>query len=444
MAGGGFCPVLHACMRGTGAHGTALWLHHIALLAARAEATRLHGRLPAHSLVPARTLFMLPQLPLAIMLARGCESVFTTLGSSSTATDSSTANGALASGIAAGGESGSPAASSQQAPAAHTSSGTVAASGCNGPLTRRRAAVAAAAVDGGCDAGASLEVPQPPQQQLVPSSSVCPPASAAALQRPAQWRRSAVFAAWVCVWGLALVALSDISLRRHPDAQCLPRLLPQALQGRSGPGGAATAAAGAPGCWASGVWGFLLGVRDYTPNIGLFWYFFTEMFDAFRPFFRFVFHSHAALMAAPLALRFPRRPLFLVWAQLLISCLFKPYPTVGDLVPWMAVLPLLQQQLGLVRLGLMLVNSFGLLVVLGPAMWHQWIMLDAANSNFFYSITLLFGAWQVLLLVQMCLMTCQVELLDAGKAAVQVQPAAGIKGEAGDAQAAGTANAMSD
>jgi len=203
--------------------------------------------------------------------------------------------------------------------------------------------------------------------------------------------------------------LSDISLRRHADAQCMPRLLPAVFRGSGGGDGRARAAGGLSGCWMDATWGFLLGVRDYTPNIGLFWYFFMEMFDAFRPFFRFVFHSHAAFMALPLALRFPRRPLFLAWAQLLVSCLFKPYPSVGDLVPWMTLMPLLQQQLALMRFGLPLANSFLLLVVLGPAMWHQWIALDAANSNFFYSITLLFGAWQVLLLVQMCSLTREVE-----------------------------------
>lgn len=28
-------------------------------------------------------------------------------------------------------------------------------------------------------------------------------------------------------------------------------------------------------------------------------------------------------------------------------------------------------------------------------MWHMWIYLGSANANFYYAITLLFGAWQV-------------------------------------------------
>jgi len=44
---------------------------------------------------------------------------------------------------------------------------------------------------------------------------------------------------------------------------------------------------------------------------------------------------------------------------------------------------------------MLLINSFLLLAVLEPAMWHQWINIESANSNFYYSITLLLGAWQV-------------------------------------------------
>jgi hypothetical protein len=40
------------------------------------------------------------------------------------------------------------------------------------------------------------------------------------------------------------------------------------------------------GLWLTGS----LGVSDLTPNVGMWWYFVTEMFDHFRPFFVGVFH----------------------------------------------------------------------------------------------------------------------------------------------------------
>ncbi|WIA30077.1 hypothetical protein OEZ86_000172 [Tetradesmus obliquus] len=168
-------------------------------------------------------------------------------------------------------------------------------------------------------------------------------------------------------------------------------------------------------CWAVCVYKLPLLLEDYTPNIGLWWYFFTEMFAAFRPFFTFVFHSFAVVLAVPVAIRFNNRPLFAVWVQLFISCMFKPYASVGDMVPWLALLPLLQQQLQCVKAGLFFVNSFVLLLVLGLAMWHQWINVDAANSNFFYSITLLLGVWYTVFLTHLVRLTAQLDRRLAGK-----------------------------
>lgn len=216
----------------------------------------------------------------------------------------------------------------------------------------------------------------------------------------------------VCCIG-ALVVLSDSMLQQHSQAQCLPAVL-QWVQRQLG-----MAHSQQPlqlqSCWAVRVYKLPLLLEDYTPNIGLWWYFFTEMFAAFRPFFTFVFHSFAVVLAVPVAIRFSSRPLFAVWVQLFISCMFKPYASVGDMVPWLALLPLLQQQLQCVKAGLFFVNSFVLLLVLGPAMWHQWINVDAANSNFFYSITLLLGVWYTVFLTHLVRLTAQLDRRLAGK-----------------------------
>ena len=60
-----------------------------------------------------------------------------------------------------------------------------------------------------------------------------------------------------------------------------------------------------------------------------------------------------------------------------------------------ALLPLFGVQLAELAEGLFLPTAFALLAALGPTMWHLWIYIGSANSNFFYAITLLFGAWQV-------------------------------------------------
>lgn len=49
---------------------------------------------------------------------------------------------------------------------------------------------------------------------------------------------------------------------------------------------------------------------DLTPNVGLHWYFFTEVFARFKPYYLLVFAAHPFLYALPLAVRLrcaPRR-----------------------------------------------------------------------------------------------------------------------------------------
>jgi hypothetical protein len=213
----------------------------------------------------------------------------------------------------------------------------------------------------------------------------------------------------------ALVVLSDSMLQQHPEAQCLTAVVHWVQRHLGVAHSQQQQQFQLQNCWAVRVYKLPLLLEDYTPNIGLWWYFFTEMFAAFRPFFLFVFHSFAVIFAMPVAIRFSSRPLFVAWVQLFISCMFNPYMNVGDMVPWMALLPLLQQQLQCVKAGLFFVNSFVLLLVLGPAMWHQWINVDAANSNFFYSITLLLGVWCTVLLTHLVRLTALLDRRLAGK-----------------------------
>uniref|UniRef100_A0A3Q2QWK6 Phosphatidylinositol glycan anchor biosynthesis, class U n=1 Tax=Fundulus heteroclitus TaxID=8078 RepID=A0A3Q2QWK6_FUNHE len=51
------------------------------------------------------------------------------------------------------------------------------------------------------------------------------------------------------------------------------------------------------------VYGFILSVPDLTPNIGLFWYFFAEMFEHFRLFFLCVFQINVFFYTIPLCIK---------------------------------------------------------------------------------------------------------------------------------------------
>lgn len=67
-----------------------------------------------------------------------------------------------------------------------------------------------------------------------------------------------------------------------------------------------------------------------TPNVGLWWYFFTEMFDSFREFFLAVFWLHMFGYMPGLCIRLRAQPLFVVIAVIGTIAVYSPYPAVGE------------------------------------------------------------------------------------------------------------------
>ena len=88
------------------------------------------------------------------------------------------------------------------------------------------------------------------------------------------------------------------------------------------------------------TYGVALLLPDLTPNVGLWWYFFIEMFDSFREFFLGVFWLHLLGYVGGLCIRIRKQPLFVVTTILGIIAIFKPYPSVSDVSLYFALLPL--------------------------------------------------------------------------------------------------------
>ncbi|KAG1963208.1 phosphatidylinositol glycan anchor biosynthesis class U protein [Pimephales promelas] len=145
------------------------------------------------------------------------------------------------------------------------------------------------------------------------------------------------------------------------------------------------------------VYGFIFSVPDLTPNIGLFWYFFAEMFEHFRLFFICVFQINVFFYTIPLSVKLKEHPVFLIFMQIAIISIFKSYPTVGDVALYMAFLPAWSHLYRFLR-NIFLVSCVLLACsALFPVLWHLWIYAGSANSNFYYAITLLFNFGQILL-----------------------------------------------
>ncbi|KAL9100775.1 MAG: hypothetical protein Q9163_003892 [Psora crenata] len=148
----------------------------------------------------------------------------------------------------------------------------------------------------------------------------------------------------------------------------------------------------------SSTYGVQLLLPDLTPNVGLWWYFFIEMFDPFREFFLGVFWLHLAGYVGGLCIRLRNQPLFIVTTMLGLFAIFKPYPTISDTCLYFAMLPLYRHVFPLMRYTFFAMSAILYATLLGPAFYHLWIYAGSGNANFFYAITLVWSLGLVLLL----------------------------------------------
>lgn len=127
------------------------------------------------------------------------------------------------------------------------------------------------------------------------------------------------------------------------------------------------------------------------PNIGLWWYFFVEMFNSFVPFYKAVFNVFLCSFIVPFTMRFRSTPLSAFILCLGWMSLTKPYPTLGDYGFFLSFLPLFQSLFGYMKFpvvsALLLLHA----IILSPLFYHLWIDLGSGNSNFFYALTLIYA-----------------------------------------------------
>ncbi|XP_013381827.1 phosphatidylinositol glycan anchor biosynthesis class U protein [Lingula anatina] len=146
------------------------------------------------------------------------------------------------------------------------------------------------------------------------------------------------------------------------------------------------------------TYGFVLTVPDLTPNVGLFWYFFTEMFEHFRLFFVCVFQINAFIYTVPLSIKLKDHPVFLMYILMSIIAVFKSYPSYGDTTLYIALLPVwyftFEFQRNSFVIGCMYIST----TVLAPILYYLWIYAGSANANFYFAVTLVYNTAQIFLI----------------------------------------------
>jgi len=143
--------------------------------------------------------------------------------------------------------------------------------------------------------------------------------------------------------------------------------------------------------WMGQTWGATFTLPDLTPNPGVWWYFFTEMFDHFRPFFLMVFSVHLLLYVAPICIKFQHDPLYATFLLIGVLGTFKSYPTLSDpglFLSMMAVFPEIFPYLRHPIVTFLLHLHASLLM---PLFNSLWLNQGTGNANFFYASTLVFA-----------------------------------------------------
>ncbi|KAG9103357.1 hypothetical protein FRC06_011304 [Ceratobasidium sp. 370] len=143
--------------------------------------------------------------------------------------------------------------------------------------------------------------------------------------------------------------------------------------------------------WIWRSWGAVITLSDATPNCGLWWYFFTEMFDHYRPFFLFAFSAHPLIYVAPICMKFKHDPFYAAYLLLGVSATLKSYPTLADAGLFISLTPLFPETFAYLRHPLPTVLLHLHAALLMPLASHLWLAQGTGNANFLYAATLVYG-----------------------------------------------------
>ncbi|KAF8530385.1 PIG-U-domain-containing protein [Hysterangium stoloniferum] len=143
--------------------------------------------------------------------------------------------------------------------------------------------------------------------------------------------------------------------------------------------------------WVSRTWGASLSLPELNPNPGLWWYFFTEMFDYFRPFFLMTFSMHLLIYVAPICLKFQHDPLYATFLLQGVFATFKAYPTLSDPGLFLSMFSIFPEVYPYLRNPIVTTLLHLHASLLLPLFHRLWLSQGTGNANFFYASTLVFG-----------------------------------------------------
>ncbi|KAG2142007.1 PIG-U-domain-containing protein [Suillus cothurnatus] len=155
--------------------------------------------------------------------------------------------------------------------------------------------------------------------------------------------------------------------------------------------GTACIIAGGSWNWVRASWGASLTLPDLTPNPGLWWYFFTEMFDHFRPFFLMVFSVHLVIYILPICIKFQHDPLYAAFLLIGVLGTFKAYLTLADPGLFLSMISIFPEVHGYLRHPIITTLLHLHAALLLPLQHVLWVSEGRGNANFYYAASLVMG-----------------------------------------------------
>ncbi|KAG2038899.1 GPI transamidase subunit PIG-U [Suillus americanus] len=142
--------------------------------------------------------------------------------------------------------------------------------------------------------------------------------------------------------------------------------------------------------WVRTSRGVSLTQPDLTPNPGLWWYFFTEMFDQFRPFFLMVF-SVRSPCHIPICIKFQHDPLYAAFLLVGVLGTFKAYLTLADPGLFLSMISIFPEVHGYLRRPIITILLHLHAALFLPLQHILWVSEGRGNANFYCAASLVMG-----------------------------------------------------
>ncbi|ULU11171.1 hypothetical protein L5515_001065 [Caenorhabditis briggsae] len=145
----------------------------------------------------------------------------------------------------------------------------------------------------------------------------------------------------------------------------------------------------------------ILKFTSIQPNVGLYWYFFVQIFEHFRSFYTNSFVILYFFMPIPITIMIRRDPVLHFTIIGLLVSIFFPYPTLNQVSFVLAILPLLEEYKKHFRYTLLIGGAIITTIALMPVMWHMWMVSSSGNANFFFGATIVYNVALINLVMDM-------------------------------------------